>query len=1352
MKLIKYLLIALLSLNLSAAVHTPEIEENDDCSEPQFLMNTTLVNEHVVTVDPARSLGDDPDYYAFDIKHDGIIDITINNVDSNNKLQYAIMTSGCSVPGSVTSVNQGFSSSFSVAVTAGTPAYLYIKENTTDGNRDVDYNFTATFTPASVLTYPAGEQAISLVRSDYIYGDSETIGNGVLWQTVEDPPTDRNNAYDMVYTDIDANATTYNSSSATLDLTNSGYTVLWAGLYWQAHLCDDSGGNTPTECRNDAQAGATETDRYNNAILQANQVRIKGPSGGEYIDILGEQDKFHYILQDSDDRMLYTASAEITSYVVAEGEGEYTVANLSASEGQINRWGAIGGWAMVVIYQDPTTGLTLKNVTVFDGYQVIETGDIVDVPVTGFFTPSAGAVNSAVTIFTVDGDKEGSSNTGEIFQIEDANNGDLLTTISDALNPVGNQFNSTISKLGVDSLVRNPNHADNLGVDIDTFDVGAFLTNNQSSTSFRFGNAGDLYNLDLIVFSTELYQPRVCYTESFLIDGVPYDGVSSVPIGSIITAEVNVTNEGTTDAQGVSVENIVQDEFGYMAESLGIDDIAAPFGSPEDFISQTDALADDEADYNSSTKTMRYFLGTGADGTTGNGGTIAQDEVTRVDYNVTLFRGNDQNSTTNVYYVSYVDADLGIPFIGVQMPHCTGGGSGIQISPYALTVDGIDALDDPNVAGVIQTKIVDKPFPFYIVNVALGVPAPWTSVFPFPAFLYLADDDCNIPSASDVPFAKGTIENGDTFGRAYQLSDGTNTTDDPVFTSAKRTSRVMTSYYDFGPLFAGDTAINCTENSSVNGATGKPHTGVPSCLISNNPTENANILEEFPEAISCYGPGGPCQASTQITDLAGTALDRFANEYGCLMCITESDAQWTCSSDNFSIRPDRFFIDMTTLSPADPSTLLRAGQGYDIDTYAYTFGTTDSTPGYNQGDVNLTAFANKKRPDDTLDSTLAGIAYTNTGAFIEGNATALTTTPINFSFSDVGKLTLDLNDSNWAACDADDTPFADFVVTTNVDVTFIPFDFNITAATLTNSNSGGAPFTYFSDDLNMSGQVPLTLRAQNLQDEVTQNYADTLYEKNITMTVAVTGVPGLTPVSGGLTNQDLPFTLGQTIIPANDVNVLRFNFDRQTNNPLNPTLVLGDDIDMTATDTDGVTGTETTDAAGSIAFYYGRLHAPRTRVAGNLGVASLYYEIYCFGTDAAGTDCNATLRDNVSGGLRSEDDIRWFQNTNHTSADGNVTLTTQKNGLTNITQGAITNAVTTTIPFTYSGNRGYPYKTTMQMTNSSWLFWSRFAPDPVLQNDFELEFNQAGGMIGIDNSGSNVDANASTNTNRRLQW
>ena len=68
-----------------------------------------------------------------------------------------------------------------------------------------------------------------------INGDLTIIGNSILGESVDTPYNGdtQNNYIDMVFIDIDNDASTFNSSSATFTTSNCNR-VVYAGLYWGA--------------------------------------------------------------------------------------------------------------------------------------------------------------------------------------------------------------------------------------------------------------------------------------------------------------------------------------------------------------------------------------------------------------------------------------------------------------------------------------------------------------------------------------------------------------------------------------------------------------------------------------------------------------------------------------------------------------------------------------------------------------------------------------------------------------------------------------------------------------------------------------------------------------------------------------------------------------------------------------------------------------------------------------------------------------------------------------------------------------------------------------------------------------
>jgi hypothetical protein len=179
------------------------------------------------------------------------------------------------------------------------------------------------------------------------------------------------NSYPMVYVDVDNDATTFNSSTANLELPPES-TVLWAGLYWGGDVVNGTANTGTARLRTPATSGYQ-------SITSATLSTIPSQGAGN---------------------TRYHAFADITTLVQTGGAGTYTLANVLSTPGVVDRYTA---WSMVVVYKNRS--LPPRNVTIFDGYAYVTSSDAaVDVPVSGFLTPLSGAVNVKIGTVTYEGD------------------------------------------------------------------------------------------------------------------------------------------------------------------------------------------------------------------------------------------------------------------------------------------------------------------------------------------------------------------------------------------------------------------------------------------------------------------------------------------------------------------------------------------------------------------------------------------------------------------------------------------------------------------------------------------------------------------------------------------------------------------------------------------------------------------------------------------------------------------------------------------------------------------------------------------------------------------------------------
>jgi hypothetical protein len=408
-----------------------------------------------------------------------------------------------------------------------------------------------------------------------IKGDFTMIGNTNLTLAAYSD-TKNNNTESMIFVDIDSDASTFNSSSATLQLSNENGAlpncsrILYAGLYWTGR----SSGSQYTF--NVTKGGVTKT-------FDKRTVSIKGPGASTYTTITAANSDIHYPANISTNSGIFVGYKEITDYVKANGVGNYTVADLAIIEATDNGTGFTGGWGIVVIYENDL--MKYRDVTLFDGHAlVVSNGDqFGEIFVDGFKTVPSGPVKMKLGVMASEGD---AGVTGDYLKIRNntlintANPGDAVnyTSLSHSGNTTNNFFNSSIFTGGNP---RSPNLVNNTGVDLSMFEINnplnSVLGNNQTSTTFRYGTVGELYAIFGLAMSVETYIPE---PEAFMgvtsIDGntnppLPY----TVTPGKNITYTLNIKNKGTEAINStvirIPISNTINFEVGSITVTKAAD-------------------------------------------------------------------------------------------------------------------------------------------------------------------------------------------------------------------------------------------------------------------------------------------------------------------------------------------------------------------------------------------------------------------------------------------------------------------------------------------------------------------------------------------------------------------------------------------------------------------------------------------------------------------------------------------------------------------------------------------------------------------------------------------------------------
>ena len=299
--------------------------------------------------------------------------------------------------------------------------------------------FGQTITPFSLRYATSAKGSIDFVSNAILQCDG-TGGGGANCADLDAqlPPTfasfSQNNDHNGEYIDIDGDATTFSSSSDSLDLPACSR-VAFAGIYWGGRADDD-----------DAE------------FLNRGDIRIDVDGGG-YTDVAADLIIDAGAAEGLGNRVYY-CFADITTLVQSNPtKSFYTIADLYARLGGTNRW---GGWNIVVVYENDL--LPMRNLNVFDGLvNVNNSGTEVEVGIAGFLTPPSGPVTFDVGVYGYDGDR-GFVGDSLLFD-----GGSGYTAISDALNPANDIFNFSQSKGGAVSTSQNPLRHNNISIDADIF-------------------------------------------------------------------------------------------------------------------------------------------------------------------------------------------------------------------------------------------------------------------------------------------------------------------------------------------------------------------------------------------------------------------------------------------------------------------------------------------------------------------------------------------------------------------------------------------------------------------------------------------------------------------------------------------------------------------------------------------------------------------------------------------------------------------------------------------------------------------------------------------------------------------
>lgn len=378
------------------------------------------------------------------------------------------------------------------------------------------------------LQVPFTQRTSLATPSKTIYnvkGDFTMLGNTNLTLATYLDGEDNDNP--MIYVDVDSDSNTLNSSSATLEFsTENGAdplcsTIIFAGLYWTGKSTNN-------------QYTSTTAPYYDKR-----KVSLKGPLESTYTTIIAADTDIWY--PGSGDDGIFVGYKEITDYVKTNGVGEYFVADLALSEGTGPTPGYSGGWGMIVVYENSL--MKSRDVTIFDGYAYVDSGNSGTIPISGFTAVLSGDVQMKLGVMVSEGDR---NRTGDYLKIQELNTANYLS-LSHTGNTTTNFYNSSIETGGNP---RNPNLLNNTGIDLSMFNVpntgNTIIANGQTSTNFQYGSSADKFSIFGFAMAVDAYVPK---PEGIIdvnsINGVPNPSVLTVLPGQVIEYSLDITNNGT---------------------------------------------------------------------------------------------------------------------------------------------------------------------------------------------------------------------------------------------------------------------------------------------------------------------------------------------------------------------------------------------------------------------------------------------------------------------------------------------------------------------------------------------------------------------------------------------------------------------------------------------------------------------------------------------------------------------------------------------------------------------------------------------------------------------------------------
>jgi uncharacterized repeat protein (TIGR01451 family) len=432
------------------------------------------------------------------------------------------------------------------------------------------FSYAQVITPFSIRYQTTQKGGIRYLSNTSV--SCSGVGCGAGRTEIAPAGTSTNNGFTAAYVDIDTDGTTFSSSSDSLALASCSQ-ISFAGLYWGGEITN---------------AAANYATR--------NQVKFKVGTGS-YTNLTAD------VLQDNNTGYdSYHCFKDITSLVQAAGSNaRFTVANVAARVGGTNRF---GGWTIVVVYKNDLQ--PMRMLSVFNGLSNVSGANpITDITVNGFLSPLSGPVTFELGAVSFDGDR---SSTGDQMHF---NGGSGFVNISNAVNPLNDIFNSSLSYNGVAkaSPFINPTYQNTLGYDADIFIPNNaalnYIGNSATSATLRLTTGGETYITQVVTMAIDVYEPDM--RAAVRVEDL--NGGSVVP-GDTLQYTVAGKNIGSDPSVNTFITDTLEQNVSFVPGSIIIS------SGPNSGV-KTDGAGDDQAEFISASRLVRVRIGTGANSITG---------------------------------------------------------------------------------------------------------------------------------------------------------------------------------------------------------------------------------------------------------------------------------------------------------------------------------------------------------------------------------------------------------------------------------------------------------------------------------------------------------------------------------------------------------------------------------------------------------------------------------------------------------------------------------------------------------------------------------------------------------------